>query len=117
MEWKDALNYGLPAVLLYYLLMELRKVILWAKTDVVTPMVAAHLELVTTLRTAVPELGAKLDRMVILAASTATQQSKQMDELQQLMEGQTGTLKQAIDYQTQVLEDHRTNDKANGGKV
>lgn len=130
MEWKEAFNYGLPTVLLLFVLGGLWKIIVWGKTSVVEPLLKSHLELIETLKESLPITNQKLGEIVETtrescvcqekqmrdiaesakaAADTAkivaSTQEKQMNGLQQSMDNQTILVRNAIEKQTQVIKD------------
>lgn len=118
MEWKEAFNYGLPTVILSVLVWALWRMILWAKTSVAEPVVAAHLKLVATLQESIPVQNAKLDLVAKKAdlvaekagqvaekatiaaeqaSAAATAAGKQIENLKQTIQEQTYVLKTAIE--------------------
>ena len=104
MEWKELVNYGLPTVLLAAFLWGTWKTTIWARENVVKPILAAHLSLIETLQTSLPEHDRQLKTVAAAAASVAVKNGEQLDKIQRTLESQTGILAKAINYQTQVIE-------------
>lgn len=117
MEFKDAFNYGLPTVLLFALIVGLWKMILWAKTAVVEPVVTSHLSLIKALQ---EELEAmvqasgrmaesskrredKMNEVAKVAADVAVKQEEALAGIEQTTDNQTFVIKQALEMQTDTL--------------
>jgi hypothetical protein len=103
--WEKAANYGLPTVLLIGLLWGMARTAAWTRKVVVEPVLKAHLDLIETLKAAVPQQNERLDKVERSAAHVAAGQFKKLDKIAETLENQTEILEKAITYQTQVIED------------
>lgn len=108
---KELFNYGLPTVLVFVGIYGIYRVSLWTKTNVVEPMVLSHLQLVRTLQVAITKQSEdtaeskRLSKEVRDAAAEATVTTvAKLDKIEKVLVSQTEVLKQAIDYQTMVVE-------------
>jgi hypothetical protein len=104
---KDLFNYGVPTGLLLLTMFGLWRMLLWAKTNVVEPVVRSHLALITSLTENVPRQSEKLTRVADAASAVALKQEQQLREIQETLKAQTGILEGAINYQTSVIEDRK----------
>lgn len=118
MELKEYFNYGVPTALLIFLCVGLWRIVIWARSAVVLPLVGSHLDLIKTLQEQGPIQNEKLDAVATaagrvaenaakaadaasLAASTvALHQSSQMEGLRQAISMQTDILKSTLESQT-----------------
>jgi hypothetical protein len=62
MEARDFFNYGVPTGLLCVLMFGLWKIVLWAKKDVVKPVLDSHLKLIKTLNDHIPKQTEQLEK-------------------------------------------------------
>jgi hypothetical protein len=96
-------GYGLGVAVLIVVVVALTLffvyAMLWAKSNVVVPLVKSHLDLIDVLKHQIPLHSAKLDDV-----KTAMQShGARLDNVKFAVENQTTILKQTIDTQTRVL--------------
>lgn len=103
MDWKDAVNYGLPTVLLLGLVYSLAKLALWLRDNVVTPLVSSHLSLTNTLAARIPEQCKKLDALVGAKDAEREAHERGQQAIQAALEEQTSTLRACLEEQTRRL--------------
>ena len=53
--WQQAFNYGLPTVLLLLVSLAFWRIALWAKAEVVKPIVTAHVRMMNTFSDQMPK--------------------------------------------------------------
>jgi hypothetical protein len=104
MDWAQVVNYGLPMTLLAVLVLGLWKVLAWARTAVVEPVVQAHMSLLATMKEHVALQTVKLEEVSRLAAEVATANRTELVNVRKAVDEQTTILKQAIDTQTRAVE-------------
>lgn len=63
MEFRDLFNYGVPTGVLLLLLYALWRMILWGREEVAKPVVKSHLDLISTLQSAIPKIESWLGRI------------------------------------------------------